>query len=437
MSHSNRTCITCAKAKIKCDKNTPSCGRCVRLGIECSAQLRGRGRPPNNAKQPETSNEFSKSKKAYGPSGRISSVSRRIGGDPPSFLLLESLKNELKESSLKLDDKDDRARKDIKLAAISKWMLNVACCVGIESLHDSILDITESLDLEDPVRDSTFEPRPPLSDEEKAMIQIPNHIAAANCAGCGYLVQASSGGSSVFFTNEDMATSFISSAEADEIYASSSCDPDSVMRRLVASRDRKAYLQCMTQLLLGSPELLSEASLICHINSRNGGTPLLCHVTMRACVSPDGEEVVIGVKFAPLPESNYLNRPLEPSAAVSNIPTAPPRVKLDAMEENEQGIDEAMHLEELAQKRKRAEEREAKGKRRTVAPSRLACFEVESAAQCVPSSKKNPRPAQVGSNSGNEPMEATEAMNDFSEVFSFSQARGTTVDSLLDFNMII
>ena len=47
-----RTCLTCAKAKIKCDKVlSGKCGRCTRLGIECHAQLRGRGRPPNSASQ--------------------------------------------------------------------------------------------------------------------------------------------------------------------------------------------------------------------------------------------------------------------------------------------------------------------------------------------------------------------------------------------------
>jgi hypothetical protein len=45
-----RTCLTCAKAKIKCDKaHGGKCGRCARLGMECQAQLRGRGRPPNSA----------------------------------------------------------------------------------------------------------------------------------------------------------------------------------------------------------------------------------------------------------------------------------------------------------------------------------------------------------------------------------------------------
>ena len=35
---------------MKCDKLRPTCARCARLGIECSVQLRGRGRPPNSAR---------------------------------------------------------------------------------------------------------------------------------------------------------------------------------------------------------------------------------------------------------------------------------------------------------------------------------------------------------------------------------------------------
>mmetsp|Transcript_71247 Transcript_71247/g.143437 ORF Transcript_71247/g.143437 Transcript_71247/m.143437 type:complete len:357 (-) Transcript_71247:132-1202(-) len=39
------TCIGCAKAKVKCNKVFPTCGRCARLGTACHPQLRGRGRP--------------------------------------------------------------------------------------------------------------------------------------------------------------------------------------------------------------------------------------------------------------------------------------------------------------------------------------------------------------------------------------------------------
>eukprot|EP00614_Pseudopedinella_elastica_P005470 CAMPEP_0172607650 /NCGR_PEP_ID=MMETSP1068-20121228/27808_1 /TAXON_ID=35684 /ORGANISM="Pseudopedinella elastica, Strain CCMP716" /LENGTH=573 /DNA_ID=CAMNT_0013410715 /DNA_START=147 /DNA_END=1868 /DNA_ORIENTATION=+ len=41
----SKTCCECAKAKVKCDKATPSCSRCARIGCECIPQLRGRGRP--------------------------------------------------------------------------------------------------------------------------------------------------------------------------------------------------------------------------------------------------------------------------------------------------------------------------------------------------------------------------------------------------------
>ncbi|CAN0154583.1 unnamed protein product, partial [Phaeothamnion confervicola] len=39
-----RTCISCRRSKVKCDKTYP-CNRCVRLKLTCVAQTRGRGRP--------------------------------------------------------------------------------------------------------------------------------------------------------------------------------------------------------------------------------------------------------------------------------------------------------------------------------------------------------------------------------------------------------
>lgn len=439
MSHNNKTCITCAKAKIKCDKETPNCGRCVRLGIECSAQLRGRGRPPNPK---DSSSASSKPKKQYVPGGgtrKPSAGTRRVERPKPNYLLIESLKDALTtDSPWKTDEKEDETR--IKTTAVSKWLLNVACCAGFEALHDGILEIVESLDIDDEVRDSVFEARPPLSDEEKAMVQIPNYIAGANCAGIGYLVQASSGGSSVFFANEDMAADYVSAAEADEIYATSSGDPDCIMRRLVATRDRPAYLKCMTELILRSAGLLSEASLICHIHTRQASPPTLCLVTLRASFSPDGEEVVFGVKIAPLPDSGYLHRPLEPSQPAA-VPAAPHHVSQDELfvpEKDEEGFDERAHREDMAQKRKRVEEREAKGKRRTVAPSHLACFEVESASPYLPP-RKNSRPGvpKVPALAGTEGLEEAENIGDFSEVFAFPPAKeeSSIVDALLDFEV--
>eukprot|EP00903_Cladosiphon_okamuranus_P010863 g10260.t1 len=39
-----RTCVSCRKSKVKCSKGSP-CKRCIRLKLECIAQVRGRGRP--------------------------------------------------------------------------------------------------------------------------------------------------------------------------------------------------------------------------------------------------------------------------------------------------------------------------------------------------------------------------------------------------------
>jgi len=217
----------------------------------------------------------------------------------PTYILIESLKNKLVSTSWKLDEKNDRAR--VKLTAVSTWLMNVACCANSEELHDSIAEIAESLELDEKVRDSVFKPRPPLDNEKSASDQNPDFMSPYESAGQGYLVQRSLGGSSAFFVNKGMAETFMSATEADAIYASSSADPDSVMRRLVATRDRLEYLQCMTELVLGSPDLLSEASLVCHIHTREAGPPTLCTLQLRASFSSDGEEVIFGAKIAPLP----------------------------------------------------------------------------------------------------------------------------------------
>jgi len=40
------------RGQVKCDKKTPNCARCMRLGIACVWQGRGRGRPPNPKDRP-------------------------------------------------------------------------------------------------------------------------------------------------------------------------------------------------------------------------------------------------------------------------------------------------------------------------------------------------------------------------------------------------
>ena len=42
-----QTCLACRQSKVKCDRASPACGRCVRLGIACidsAPSRRGRGR---------------------------------------------------------------------------------------------------------------------------------------------------------------------------------------------------------------------------------------------------------------------------------------------------------------------------------------------------------------------------------------------------------
>jgi len=66
----------------------------------------------------------------------------------------------------------------------------------------------------------------------------------------------------------------------------SCADPDSVMRRLIAPRDRPAYLKAVTDMLVQSTELENETSLLLHVHTRIG-PPLLCLVQVhRRCPPP-------------------------------------------------------------------------------------------------------------------------------------------------------
>jgi hypothetical protein len=207
-----------------------------------------------------------------------------------------------------------------KYSHVVRFLLGVACCTGFEAVHADIVQIADILGLDDELVNSEFVPRAPLSFEAKASVQIPNYVAALNSGGSAFLVQASVGGSSAFFCNDDMSAAFVSAHEAESIYAASSSDPDAVMRRLVAPRDRLAYLSAMTDLLVRQHDLLGETSLIVHVNARRG-PPVLCLVQLRS--SFHGDVVVFGAKFIPMPSSDYLP-PTEPLLAPAPFCAPPP-----------------------------------------------------------------------------------------------------------------
>jgi hypothetical protein len=163
----------------------------------------------------------------------------------------------------------------------------------------------QTLDLDDDVVGAEFVLRPPLSPEAKSSVQIPNYVASLNSGGSAFLVQASVGGSAVFFCNDDMAAAFVTAREAEAIYGASLADPDAVMHRLVAPRDRPAYLRAVADLLVRQSDLLCETSLLVHVHARRG-PPVLCLAQMRASFSADGEAVVFGIKLIPMPDSDYL-----------------------------------------------------------------------------------------------------------------------------------
>jgi hypothetical protein len=155
--------------------------------------------------------------------------------------------------------------------------------------------LTEELGLD------AFSVRPGLTIEAKRDVKIPAFVAALNSGGSAFLVQVMVRGASVFFCNDDMASQFINAAEAEEEHATTKDDPGSVMKRLVAQRDRPAYLRAAARLLVHLPQLASETSFMAHIVTRDGNR-VLCLVQLRASFSADGENVVMGTKLIPVPE---------------------------------------------------------------------------------------------------------------------------------------
>lgn len=132
----SKTCLTCAKAKIKCDKNFPKCGRCTRLGIECSAQLRGRGRPPNSVRQAEQAASMPTYNAHSHFTHQASGAQIHRSSAPPmrpTYMLVESVKAAMCEAP-----SGDKEAARIKYNAVTKWLLSVACCTGIEAFHGDI-----------------------------------------------------------------------------------------------------------------------------------------------------------------------------------------------------------------------------------------------------------------------------------------------------------
>jgi hypothetical protein len=123
---SGKTCITCAKAKIKCDKMLPKCSRCVRLGIDCLAQARGRGRPKAQP-QPQLKETLPRPAvlKKTSPSKNL--------------MLIESIKAALQDVA----QKGPKGEVLVKCIATTKWLFHIACCTKSEQLYDEVLNIWE------------------------------------------------------------------------------------------------------------------------------------------------------------------------------------------------------------------------------------------------------------------------------------------------------
>jgi hypothetical protein len=81
------------------------------------------------------------------------------------------------------------------------------------------------------------------------------------------------------------------------------------MRRLVATKDRPAYLDAMADLLVRQPTLETATALVCRVHARDprSGCAVapaqLCLLELRASVSADGRHVCLGCRLTPEVES--------------------------------------------------------------------------------------------------------------------------------------
>jgi len=198
--------------------------------------------------------------------------------------------------------------KDLKTrqSGTVRFLMDIACCAGLESLHDSFADLAEALDLSPDIVDSVFEERPEMTADVKANLCIPRFVADLSRPGeeDRVLVQLFVRGRPAFFTSDSFARDFASSTDCEAVHERGGGDPDAVMRRLVCTRDRQAYLAAASSLFLGSGkeggrggEMLSEGSVVASIRGRRG--KMLSLLEIRTYVSEDGGFVALGFRVTP------------------------------------------------------------------------------------------------------------------------------------------
>jgi hypothetical protein len=179
-----------------------------------------------------------------------------------------------------------------------------------------MLNVTDSVEL-------VYENRNIQTVFDRNQIHTPSYISSLNCDGSAFLVQHCSQGSCLFSANEDMTEKFISTKEANSIYMSADGDPDSVAKRLIASRDRSAYMKAVCSLMVNHPTMNSETVLLLHCNLRNSDSDaILCLCQIRVSMSVDGKDVCMGTKFTPMPTtSEYITvKPMASSLRMSPPP---------------------------------------------------------------------------------------------------------------------
>lgn len=150
-----------------------------------------------------------------------------------------------------------------------------------------------------------FTPTGPVSRSVKASVCLPRSVAALDTVMGNFFAQAFVEGASAYYCNGVMSASFLSEKEAEAIESLSraSCSGDdagSVLRHLVAPRDRALILRSVSDLLVRHSTWAAHTTVDVHVQGRSG--QVLCHADLSVDCSPDGGLVVIGVKLTPHPD---------------------------------------------------------------------------------------------------------------------------------------
>jgi len=180
---------------------------------------------------------------------------------------------------------------------------------------------------------------------ESGDAKIPKFITSLARRNGAVLIQTNVRGASFFRCSDAMADAFVTADEANFIYGESKADPDAVMRQLLVSADRPAYIKAVTDLLCRAkphqpsssssrpPCFQSVSSCVARVRPRRSATKsaeVLCLIELRAVVAEDGSSLTLGVRLTP---EAAVSAPPAPEAAFLYALGSSLRVDLAQVEE--------------------------------------------------------------------------------------------------------